>query len=813
MHSPLEAALAYAHRGWRVFPIYEILPDGSCSCGANCDSPGKHPRTSNGFKAASTEEAVIRTWWQKHWPTANIGIATGNGLFVIDVDPHRGGDDSIRDLPALPDTPRVSTGGGGFHAYLEGSGRNTSGLLGPGIDTRGDGGYVVAPPSNHISGRNYAWDVDYHIEDIPIAKVPDWVVAKLQPQPSQAPAAPSLEPAEASEEKGARILDWSLRRVKRGAGRNETGLQLACQLRDNGFTLEQARSYMALFQKKVVGLGDHPYDLDEAEHALRQAFRRAARAPWREPGRVYIGDGRPVAQAVPERPLFRNTDMGNSERFIFENGEIVRYVYGWDSWHIWDGSCWREDQDGEIFRMAKTTVRRMLTDELPLLQDDDAKAELLKHAAKSEASGRIESLLKMAQSERPAPLKPADLNSDRYLLNAANGVIDLRTGELLPHDPLLYCSRIVPAAYKPQAQCPLWLAFLDKIFAGDKDLIAYMRRAIGYSLTGSIDEQCMFILHGNGANGKSTFLETIKFLLAEYALSVDPKTFQEQREGIRSDLARLRGARMIVASESESGARLSESLIKTVTGGEKIVARKLYQELEEFEPEFKLWFSTNHKPVIRNSNHGIHRRIRFIPFAVTIPPEERDKGLRNKLLNELPGILAWAVAGCVEWQQKGGLGEPAVVLEATREYTTEMDRLATFLAEECEQGPQYSAPLAEVFQRYRHWSDLAGETVMSMKAFSLALQERGMRVVQGKDHSKPRRIFGVSLRSERTDRTDRTDFPLMSTREKKENVEKDTEKASDPSDPSVTTPGPCPHPYFFSRDGLKTCTQCGKGVA
>lgn len=805
MLSRLESALAYAARGWKVFPIWEILPDGTCACGESCDSPGKHPRTTTGFKAASTEEAVIRTWWEKHWPDANIGIATGAGLFVIDVDPHRGGDDSIRGLPALPDTPRVSTGGGGFHAYLKGDGRNTSGLLGPGIDTRGDGGYVVAPPSNHISGRDYAWDVDYHLEDIPLADMPAWVAQKLHPQ---APSAPATVPGPINNEKGARILDWSLRRVKRGVGRNETGLALACQLRDNGFSLEKAREVMALFQQKVVGLGDHQYDLDEAEHSLRQAFRKPAREPWAEGGKVYLGDGTPVPRAVPNRPVFRNTDMGNAERFIFENGEIVRYVYGWDSWHIWDGSCWREDLDGEIVRMAKGTVRRMLTDELQLLQDDDAKAELLKHAAKSEASGRIEALLKMAQSERPAPLKPADLDSDRLLLNVANGAIDLRTGDLLPHDPLLYCSRIVPAAYKPQATCPLWLAFLDRVFDGNKELTAYMQRAIGYSLTGSIDEQCMFILHGNGANGKSTFLETIKYLLAEYALSVDPKTFQEQREGIRSDLARLRGSRMIVASESESGARLSESLIKTVTGGEKIVARKLYQELEEFEPEFKLWFSTNHKPVIRNSNFGIHRRIRFIPFTVTIPAAERDKGLRNKLLNELPGILAWAIAGCVEWRKRGGLDEPAIVLEATREYTTEMDRLAMFLAEQCEEGPQFSTFLSEVFQRYRAWADLAGESVMSMKAFSLALQERGFRVVQGSDHGKPRRIFGVVLRSERTDRTDRTDFPYLSTREEKENVEKEQEKPSDPSDPSVR----CPHTHFLARDGARLCASCGERV-
>jgi len=803
MRSHLEWALSYAARGWRVFPIYEILPDGTCACGENCDSPGKHPRTTQGFKVATTDEKSIRNWWEKHWPTANIGIATGNDLLVLDCDPHRGGDDSMRDLPALPDTPRVSTGGGGFHAYMLGTGRNSSGLLGPGIDTRGDGGYVVAPPSTHISGREYAWDVDYHIDDIPLAQAPAWIAEKMKPAATPVPPSPPADPAPHSDN---RILDWSLRRVKRGNGRNEAGLSLACQLRDNGYSLEQARAVMQLYQKKVVGLGDHPYEIEEAEHSLRQAYRRPPREPWEQPGRITFDGSEAGPRDASIRPNFRNTDMGNAERFIWEHGEIVRYVYGWDSWHIWDGSRWREDQDGEIVRMAKGTVRRILSDELPLLCDDDAKKATQKHATQSESSGRIEALLKLAQSERPAPLKPDDLNRDPFLLNVANGIVDLRTGELFPHDPLLLCTRIVPAAYKPQATCPLWLSFLHKIFGGNGDLIAYIQRAIGYSLTGSTEEQCMFILHGNGANGKSTFLETVKYLLSEYAVSVDPKTFQESKnESIRSDLVRLRGVRMAVASESESGARLSESLIKAMTGGEKIVARKLYENTQEFVPEFKAWFATNHKPTIRNSDYGIRRRIRFIPFNVTIPPEEQDKGLRNKLLNELPGILAWAIAGCVEWQRLGGLKEPAIVLEATREYVTEMDRLAMFLEECCEEGAQLSVPFFDLFRKYQQWGNAYGEQIMSMKTFSLYLQERGLQVQRTNTHAG-RIVFGLRFVSKNDPDPDCSGFPESPQNFRANNTEKV------PKHPAPSGSGSCPHSYVFIRDGAQLCTQCGERI-
>jgi putative DNA primase/helicase len=816
-----------------VFPLYEVMPDGTCACGGSlCKSPrnaGKHPRTTHGVKDATTSPEIIRQWWAA-WPKANIGVATGSvsGIIVLDVDPDKGGDDSLRTLPEPPVTPRSLTGGGGQHILFRYDPatplRNTSGALGPGLDTRSDGGYIVAPPSNHISGRVYAWDCDLHPDDTPLAPVPQWLIDRLAQPVGPTTAAATPPPPEAVDGIAARVLEWTLRRVTRqGLGRNEGGLQLAVQLRDNGLTPEQAEPIVMQYQAAVTGIGDHPYEAVEAQASLRQAYRRPARSPWPPSYGVRIGSGPQGiidGAAVPVRPM---TDLGNAERFVSDHGDIVRYVHGWATWHIWDGCRWREDTDGEAIRLAKHTVRRILAEEVPSLYDSKAQEALAKHAVKSESAGRIAAMLELARVERPVPLTPDAMDADIHLLNVSNGTLDLRTGELYPHDPLLYCSRVAPVAYRPEAQAPLWLAFLARIFDGRQEVIDYLQRAIGYSLTGDTSEQCVFILWGSGANGKSTFLETIKALLADYAQSADPKSFQEQHggSGARSDIARLKGARFVVATESESGARLSESLIKSVTGGEKLVARRLYQDFFEFEPAFKLWLATNHKPHIRNTDHGIRRRIRLIPFAVTIPPEERDKGLRNRLMEELPGIFAWAVRGCLSWRE-GGLREPETVLAATQEYHEEMDRLAPFIEERCELGSQYSTLAADLFASYLSWCEESGEKPLSRVNFSLAMQDRGLsKIRMGRTAS--RGVAGIKLLQRDPawqTRQTKADTSAANVGLQKNNYREVLETPI-PSSAFVCAPPlaaapvstSCTHPTFVLRAGERICPSCGIGVA
>lgn len=315
-----------------------------------------------------------------------------------------------------------------------------------------------------------------------------------------------------------------------------------------------------------------------------------------------------------------------------------------------------------------------------------------------------------------------------------NGTVDLRTGELRPHRREDLITRLAPVEYDPDAEAPLWEAFLRRIMDGNEDLIRFLQRAVGYSLTGDTSEQCFFLLYGTGANGKSTFLEAIRAMLGDYAQQADFGTFLVQnRDGPRNDVARLVGARFVSAVEVESGRRLSETLVKQLTGNDRVVARFLYREHFEFVPTFKLWLAANHKPVIRGADHAIWRRIKLIPFQVTIPPEDRDRQLAARLRAELPGVLAWAVRGCLEWQQYG-LGEPPEVTEATNEYRAEMDPLGPFFGERCVLHPNARAYAGELYAGYAAWCEQAGERPMSQREFGLRLQERGFerRIVRGR---------------------------------------------------------------------------------
>ena len=699
---PAAGPLALAARGLAVFPLWSVLPTGGCECRSEtCTSPGKHPRVQGWQKEATTDPGTIRVWW-KRWPLANVGVAFRPGQCGVDVDPRKGGDDTLaaleKDFGPNPPTWEVSTGGGGRHLYFAGDLSNTAGQLGPGLDTRGAGGYLVAPPSLHASGRRYEWDADGHPDEVPLAALPGWIAGMLVHEEATGTEA-GEPPADIAE----RALAWAIARVKNGRPRNETGFNLACQLRDNRVAPGQAKPVILEYVQAVGGQGDHPYTLAEALHSLQQAFSRAPRAPWTESPVPRVGGGpaRPVGVARLEPRAF--SDLGNAERFVDDHGDRVLYVWDWGQWLVWNGKVWEKDETGGIVRLAKDSVRK-IWEEIPRLGDSEHKKSAAKHALKSEGSGRIESLLSMAQSEATVASTQRFLDTDPWLLNCENGILDLQTGQLGPHDPEKRCTRIVSVPFDPAATCPRWEAFLERVIP-DVEVRAFLQRSIGYTLTGTTREQCLFVLYGIGANGKSTFLETLRALWGGYGEQAEPKSFTERKnEQISNDLARLKGARLVVGSETESGARMAESLVKQVTGGEAIVARFLRQEFFVFYPEFKLWLATNHKPAIRGTDLGIWRRIRLVPWDVTIPPEERDPSLPAQLLAELPGILAWAIRGTMDWLA-GGLRPPARVLDATDEYRQEMDRLAGFLDELTEIHPTATTAVGVLYAEYSRWAE------------------------------------------------------------------------------------------------------------
>lgn len=429
---------------------------------------------------------------------------------------------------------------------------------------------------------------------------------------------------------------------------------------------------------------------------------------------------------VTKVETFNLTDLGNAERLVFHHGMDLKYCHTWNKWLVWNGERWEIDETREVERKAASTVR-MIYHEAGEDESKEQRKAIAKWARVSESNNRIKAMLELAKSMEEIPIKPDDIDQDGWMLNVKNGTIDLRTGQLLNHNRAHLISKLSPIYYDHEAQCPTWLEFLNKIMDSKTEVITFLQKAIGYSLTGDTSEQCMFILHGSGANGKSTFLETIAAMLGEggYAKQAPAKSFMvKSSDSVPNDIAMLKGARFVTASEAEEGQRFSEALIKQMTGGERLTARFMRADFFTFQPEFKLFLGTNHRPVIKGTDHGIWRRIRLIPFTVKIPPEQQDKELPLKLKAELPGILAWAVRGCLTWQQEG-LGMPEEVKAAIQGYKTEMDTIEGFINECCIVTDHAQIQAGKLYESYKKWCNENGEEPQTQRRFGSVLSERG----------------------------------------------------------------------------------------
>ncbi len=368
-----------------------------------------------------------------------------------------------------------------------------------------------------------------------------------------------------------------------------------------------------------------------------------------------------------------------------------------------------------------------------LQQKLDKAIAVLKWALKSESAPRLHAMVTLAESEPMIPVLPHQLDANSWLLNCLNGTLELRTGTLREHRREDLLTKCCPVEYDAEATCPRWIAFLSDVMAGNQALMDYLQRAVGYSLTGSVEEQCLFFLYGTGQNGKSTFLGVLQAMLGDYAMQAIPELLivrgNEQHPTERADLF---GKRLVTTIEVESGKRLAEALVKQLTGGDRIRARRMREDFWEFEPTHKIWLAANHKPVIRGQDHAIWRRIRLIPFTVKIPDEKKDPTLFDKLKGELPGVLAWAVRGCQEWQRIG-LAEPAEVTQAVHAYQAEMDTIGQFLKDCCFLRPgrtDIKAQSSVLHEAFCKWS---GDYSVSQKAFSERLLELGYSKKAGGD--------------------------------------------------------------------------------
>jgi putative DNA primase/helicase len=446
-------------------------------------------------------------------------------------------------------------------------------------------------------------------------------------------------------------------------------------------------------------------------------------------------NGAVPAGLVPEE-RFPLTDVGNAARLVAEHGPDLRYCYPWASWLDWDGVRWRADDTGEAVRRAKATTQAMLA-RASLIDDSRERTRLALHALKSQSDRGIRAMLFLAQSEPGIPVLPDELDADPWKLNVQNGTLDLRTGELREHTRKDLITKLAPIAYDAAAQAPRWLAFLEQIFGGDRDLIEYVRRLLGYSITGTTREHVLVVNHGPGANGKSTFLATQQRLLGDYAHQAPPDLLIHRDRGgngATPDLADLQGRRLVAAIETGEGRRLDEALVKQLTGGDTINARRLYSQPFTFRPTHTIWLATNHKPEIRGTDHAIWRRIALIPFNVTIPDAEQiaQDELLAAFCDEGPGILSWAVEGCHRWFHNG-LEPPDAVRQATAAYRDEMDALGRFLDDCCEITPNGRVAAGVLFNRYEYWAQANGEEPLKQNSLGRRLTERGFAQARSRD--------------------------------------------------------------------------------
>jgi P4 family phage/plasmid primase-like protien len=446
---------------------------------------------------------------------------------------------------------------------------------------------------------------------------------------------------------------------------------------------------------------------------------------------------------------FELTDTGNGERFAAEHGGDVRWVSKWKKHVVWNGRKWEVDAREDVTKKAQRTAKGIHVDASAEDLDTSDQKAISKHAIASQRAERIRAMIDMAKGHMIADHE--DFDSDLWLLNCQNGTVDLRTGRLREHDREALITKATPVEYDPSVATPVFDAFLRKIVP-DAAIRAFLQRAFGMALSGEVRDNVLIILHGTGSNGKSTLMDTMMEAFGDYAISSAPDLLMSKANSHPTELADLFGARLVSCMESEEGRRLNEGLVKQLTGRDRIKARRMREDFWEFDPTHSVFFGTNHKPEVRGTDHAIWRRLKLVPFEVTIPDAEQDKDLPAKLREELPGILAWAVQGCLEWQ-RSGLREPQKVTEATQGYRAAMDVIAQFVEDECVETESAEVGSTALHIAYKDWCRNNNEEALSQRKFGNRIKERGHTTKQYTSGPNVGRMkwVGIGLKSRDTD--------------------------------------------------------------
>lgn len=799
--TPLDGALWLIRHGFAVFPadhpgLAQCAGIGRGHDSATCPDRGKHPAVPFTKGHTLDEEQVLRDFGTQ---LRNVGIYVGactrpDGAQLLVVDSDRPG--AIEDTAAAfgqqhTPTMRVTTAKGYHDYYWAPADVKLGNRLGQlqgrfDGDVRGGNAFVIGPGSVHATG------VTYELEDPdqPPVDLPEWLLTALQAKAVPAPAAPLSGgvaiPADQHDKYTRKVLQAEADAITTAPDGdqnnqiNRAAFNVGTLVGAGALTEGEARQVLL----SAARAGNHPEGRAAAaiDSGLTAGIAQP-RTPWPPVARVsswptlandftgLIADEEapaPGAWAAPHEaipvlpspmPAREWDDIGNAQRVVDRFGTEVRWIKDTEQWATYDNGRWTfKGANTAVWTRVVATINALpeeadnYSDVQPLFSPGEkpTKEEQMSERERFDRFARQQRMRpKLAAAREVLQAHPAlHVHMDHFdrpemLLNVANGVVDLTTGELQAHNRGLYLMQQSPVAYRPGAAAPMWDDFLHSVMP-DEERRAYLARVVGYTLTGSTQEQAMFIHHGGGQNGKGVFMRILMALLGEYAQSVPRSTLlAKQGEGIPNDVARMVGKRLLATTETSAGKKLDDELVKQLTGEDTMSARFMRAEYFDFRPVGKIHLATNYLPSV-GSGHGMARRLQDIGWDVTVPAAKRVAKLDEKIMaTEAAGVLNWAIAGCIEWQQHG-LAVPASVQEKTREHIANSDPLAMWLDEETEEAPGHVAETRSLYASYKVWSEAANLRPMSMTAFSLALGERDIE--SGKDSRTRRAVtFGRKL--------------------------------------------------------------------
>jgi putative DNA primase/helicase len=741
----IKAIMAMLKSGCAVFPVV---------------ARGKKPAIKDWQRRATKNRRIALRYFRRP-NEMNYGVLLGgdSNVFVVEYD-GLDGKESLTALTKANGFVRTLTveSHRGEHSYLRAPAgfrvRNSVGRIAKGIDIRGEGGFVVGAGSTHPTGSIYRFKHGRGPDDVPIADAPLWLLrmlAKLTPPRGEKRIQAKIAPINSIRATACaqKALEQEIDRLRHAPKHQRNNTLNLCSFKLGQLIahdlLDTAHVKSALTEvADEIGL-----DSDEIPRTIKSGLQAGIKCPRN----LQFLNG-----AKPERDLPRriphpsdltsqlaklgNTDTDNANRFASRFGHKVLYTPA-HGWMAYDGKRWCPDALLQCIELAKKTARR-IADEVACLEGHNEQRNRARFAEQSLSKAAIDRMLDLAKSL--LVVEPSKFDANPWLLNTLSGTIDLKTGLLNEHDPRDLLTKTAPVEADMGGKCPIFDAFLDRIFAGDSSLIAFVQRAAGYTLTGDTSEQVFFYLRGKGSNGKTTLLNQLRGMLGGYGLHTPNETLLVKQfdNNIPADIARLAGARMVTANESNFNRQLDEAKIKAMTGGDPITARFMRQNFFEFKPEFKLWFAANDLPRVRATSDAFWRRALVIPFEVHIPKSEVDPELPAKLWAESPGILAWVVRGCLEWQRIG-LSPPKAIVRATNLWRAGVDVVKRFITD-CvifEHGKFVTR--SGMYASFKKWCDEHGEQPMSIQKFKDRMQE--LDIALSRLPGKGTRIWkGVSLR-------------------------------------------------------------------